>query len=164
LPSHSFLKVPNILRIASHFYSHPSPQALSFLLPDLRRTARVLAVSAVPAALALASSTPPRSRLPTWSTRALSTSTAARNAPTPESNCAAALAPTPAPTPKPKPELKDASPAELQTRCGHSSDALRVLLAHPTLFAPLRRPRFSIVLCHGEPGRAARARSAELSA
>jgi hypothetical protein len=57
----------------------------------------------------------------------------------------------------PKPELKDPSPAELQTRYGHSSDAL---LAHLAIFAPLRRPRFPIVLCHGAPGRAARARCA----
>jgi hypothetical protein len=41
--------------------------------------------------------------------------------------------PTPAPKlePKPEPELKDPSPAELQTRYGHSSDALHALLAHP---------------------------------
>jgi hypothetical protein len=69
----------------------------------------------------------------------------------------------PKPEPTPKPELKGLSPAELQTRYGHSSDALYALLAHPALFAPLRRPRFSIVLCHGARGRGARAWCVELS-
>jgi hypothetical protein len=153
LPSHSFLTVPKILRIAQHFCCHSSPPAPSFLL---RRTARVLAVSAVSAALALASSTPPRSCLPTWSTRALSTTATARDALAPEPDSAAAPASTPsppltpAPPPKPKPELKHPSPAELQTRYGHSSDTLHALLAHPAHLAPLQRPRFPIVLCHGE--------------
>jgi hypothetical protein len=49
LPSHSFLTVLKILRIAPHLCSHSSPPAPSFLC---RRTARVLAVSAVSAALA----------------------------------------------------------------------------------------------------------------
>jgi hypothetical protein len=64
----------------------------------------------------------------------------------------------------PKPELKDLLRSELQARYGHSSYALHALHAHPALFAPLRRPRFPIVLCHGTPGRAARAACAELSA
>jgi hypothetical protein len=64
------------------------------------------------------------------------------------------------PCPPPRPRPPEAG-ADAQ---GHSSDALHAPLAHPTLFAPLRRPRLPIVLCHCEPGRAARARSAELSA
>jgi hypothetical protein len=150
-PSHSFLTVPEILRIGPHFCSHSSSPAPSFLL---LRTARVLAVSAGSAYSFSATPTPPRSRLPTWSTRVLSTTAATRNAPAPESNSSAAPAPTPAAAPKPKPELKHPSPAELQTRYEHSSDALHALLAHPALFAPLRRPRFPIILCHGTPGRA----------
>jgi hypothetical protein len=139
-----------------------TPQSVSpssFLRILLRHTARVLAISfsAASTPLALASSTLLHSRLSTWSTRALSTTAAARDAPTPEPNSTAAPAPSPAATPKPKLKpkstlgLKELSSAELQTQYGHSSDALHALLAHSALFAPLRRPRFPIVLCHGGP-------------
>jgi hypothetical protein len=113
--------------------------------PRRLRRLRLLVLRLVPS---------PRSHLPTWFSRVLSTTAAARDAPPPEPHSAAAPAPTPAPPPKPKPEVKDPSPAELQTRYGHSSHALHALLAHPALFAPLRRPCLPIILCHGTPGRA----------
>jgi hypothetical protein len=136
--------------------------------PHRARPRRLVLRCVYPTRASHSSSTLLRSRLLTWFTRALSTTAATRDAPAPELKSSAtpapALAPEPKPEPKPKLELKDPSPADLQTRCGHSSDALHALLAHPALFPPLRRPRFPIVLCHGEQGRAARAACAELSA
>jgi hypothetical protein len=58
LPSHSFLAVRKILRIVPHFCSHSSPQASSFLR---RRTARILAVSAV-SACSFSAASPRRAR------------------------------------------------------------------------------------------------------
>jgi hypothetical protein len=123
-------------------------QAPSFLLPDLRRTAPVLAISAVLAALALASSTTttPRSRLPTWSTRALSATAPTRDAPTPDSKSWA----TPAPAPDPKPEPEPMPKPDLKTVVRRAARAARAP-RDPLLFAPLRRPRFPVFLCHGEP-------------
>jgi hypothetical protein len=97
---------------------------------------------------------PPRSRLPTWSTRALSTT--APRVTRPRLSQSRRRHPRPPPRPRPI-RNRSRRPSRFSRR---SSDAL-----HPAPFAPLRRPRLPIVLCYGEPGRAAaRAGCAELSA
>jgi hypothetical protein len=101
---------------------------------------------------------PPRSHQPIWSTRALSTTVATRDAPTPEPKPSTAPAPIPAPAPNPKPE--PTPKPDLKALVLRAARAPR----DPVLFAPLRRPRFPIVLCHGAPGCAARAACVELTA
>jgi hypothetical protein len=131
--------------------------ALTTPLAALQRVTKLITTSTIPSYYAnLTNWSPEPWTIPFLSHRVFSRTSAANNNSNNGANSAAGGSNFPDPVP-PKKETKPEPPPptveELKARYPRVDDTIHQLLVNPALYDPVRRPRYPIVLCHGDYSR-----------